>query len=379
MLTVMPGSRSRAESAAAAFREWLRQDPRAARSFRELAQRQEKDEARWDARRRADRDQSEEAPLPKTKARASSAQLTSVGRGAQSLLAKVDVWYFDDGRPIYVQTSSRLFGAGPGRASLMAAPTKRGGATLRPDWSRAEFVWVAAVLYLDFHAVYRELRLVAPTRGDIDALIVSWPTFDQRPLIAELLARRVDGATFIEELRRRTQPRTPPARLLPVLALVSRIGRGAHILAADLSTLDLDELERRTIPAGVRRVRDLPDRIRRRLLERRDRQIHVRRIPALPQERGARSDERSGIALADIEFAGHSLSRNFSHTEDPPRRVVDVACDAQLTILYRQGPKRAALSAVGMMLGRSPSTVWTLVRQAKRLELVGRENTRQAE
>lgn len=374
-----PTHRPPSAETAAAFREWLRQDPRAARSFRDFERRQDEDEVRWGRRRRAERETSEEPVPPKSRARRVSGQRTSVDRGAQSLLAKIDVWHTADGSSIYVQTGSALFGAGPGRASLMPAPTSCDGTTLRPDWDRAEFVWAAAVLYLDFHAVYRELRSVASKRDRLEALIAEWPTFDQRPVLAELLAQGLNGNALVSALRARTPARRPPVELLPVLSLVGRIGEGAHILAADVASLDLDVGERKELPSDVRRVRDLPERLRRRILQRRDRQIHVRRIPALPQERGQRSDSRRGTALADISFAGHSVSRHLSHCEAPPRRVVDVVADDLIAILYKLGPKRTAAAAVGGLLDRSASTIGTIVRQAQRLGLVSSENTRQAE
>lgn len=366
------------ESTAAAFREWQQEDPRGAHNFQATERRQDESDARWNARRRAYFDRSSAPPDPKTRPRASTRQLTSFERGAESLLSPIDFWYGKDGDLLQVATESRLLGSGPGCAALMPAPTTPDGTSLRPDWNRAEFIWAAAVLYLDFHAAYREVRRIAPQRATLQAMIELWPTFDQRPLLQELRTRGLNGADLVKELNARTPPRRPPTQLLPALSLVSQIGKGAHILAADVSTLDLGDIDQNPIPSGVR-VADLPDRLRNEILKRRDRRIHVRRIPALPQERGACSDQRSGTALADIMFAGHSISRHLSKMKDPPRRVVDVASDALLSVLYAQGAKLAAMSAVGRMLDRSATTVRGYVADAKRLNLVTWENTRQAE
>jgi hypothetical protein len=165
-----------------------------------------------------------------------------------------------------------------------------------------------------------------------------------------------------------------------MLALVTYIGNGAHLLAASVASLDLDEREREELHVDQHcRVRDLPDAVRRRLLRRREKQIHVRRIPAMPQERGARADDFIGNALADILVAGHSLSRRFSHVAGAPHRVIDIASSVQLATLYRQGPRKAALDATALMLGRSVTAIRALITQAKVHGLVVPENTRQAE
>lgn len=232
------------------------------------------------------------------------------------------------------------------------------------DERRAELAWAAAVLYLDLLAVYRTLKVAVPTRSQADELIAHWPHVDQRPVITEMVAQGESWRSISDALRAMPRP-SPPLLLNEVLSLVSHIGNGAHLMVAKIAVLDLDEYERELVAGHTGVVGDLLDGVRRRLLQRREQQVHVRRIPALPRQRRGKTDDPMGTALAGILFAGHSISRRFSHVVKPPHRALDVASNQQLTTLYSGGPQRAAFAAVGIMLDRSPGMVRSLVRTAK--------------
>jgi hypothetical protein len=355
------------------IKEWARTNPRAARSFKTFVVRQANDERAWHRRRRAMHDQVDATIAPRSQARKQSGQMTSLRRGAKSLLSPIDRWSRNDGSVLEIENSSSLRRQGPGRAATMAAP-----GDMRADWNRAEFAWAAAILHLDFLAVYRELREAAPSRATLNQLVEAWPKASPPPLTSDPF--EPSNNDFVAESHRREpMPSLPPRELLRTLNLVSHVGSGAHLLRAEILTLDLDLTEREGLSKTTGLVRDLPESERRRLLDVRDRQIHVRRIPALPPERGRCSGARSGTALARVTFGGHALSGYFSHTKDPVRRVVDIVSENQCTILYGSGPDRAAFSATSVMLDRSPTTIRRVIRQARALNLVTWENTRQAQ
>ena len=358
-----------------AEREWARANPRAVRALAAFDERQAEHEVRWSKRRRTRDEEHEEeerkareAP-PRTAELQRGGQETALKRGARSLLSPVDVWVQDDRSVIPILTASTARRRGPGRAALMAAPTTRTGSA-RGDWSRAELAWTAAILHLDFTAVYRALRRGAPRNAVLQKLVAAWPSFDQRPLLAELLGKGLRTDELMEELWQRTPRTPPPAELRLALALLARVGKGAHLFDAPLSVLDLEEHERATLPPGARTLRDLPERLQRRLLDRHAEQIHVRRILALPPERGTPRASGSLTAIVDLRFAGHHVGGRFSHGEAPPRRVVDIVSTGQVQLLYKFGPDRAALQATAMVVDRSLAVVRSLVRQAKVMGLV---------
>lgn len=356
--------------AARAERAWAKREPRQARRLKEFDERRGRADARWNAKRRAEREPT--ATEPKTKDRQSSGQTTAVARGAQTLLTPVEHFFYVDGSLVYLGGTSTLTRLGPGRTSIAL------DGSIGVDERRAELVWAAAILYVDFLAIYRELRVVAPTRASLDRIIAEWPKDHRRAVTLEMLAR---GASLDEmfEACRQLPIACPPQALRRALLLAHRLGNGAHLLPAEITSLDLDEEERYLLELGVRHVRDLPERALRRVLARREQQVHVRRVPALPPERGKRMDDFHGTALADLLFAGHCLARRFSHVAGAPHRAVDIADQARLTILYREGPQKAAYAATAAMLGRSPPFIRRLVMEAKVQGLVVPENTKQAE
>lgn len=337
----------------------------AARKFVAAEERQRREDAGWQRKRRAHVDDGVTTPLPPTKPKKVSRQVTAVERGAKHLLTPVEYYFLVDDQLVYLGGTSRLQRIGVGRAATDPACNGE-------DERRAEEVWAAAVLYLDLYAVYGELKAAATTRAQADELLARWPHVDQRPVVDEM---RALGASW-EQMRdalRALPPALPPTELLRVIGLAETVGNGAHVLAADIATLDADDEEREMLTGYSGQVRDLPEKIRRRFLHRREQQFYVRRIPALPRQRGGKTEQPFGTALADVLFARHSFSRRFSHTANPPHRAVDIADDAQLRTLYSSGPQLAALTAAGTMLDRSPSTVRGLVRKAKVLGLVPRE------
>lgn len=358
---------------AQAQRDWAHCDPRAARRLRELDERQRRGDAHWNKKRLPQLQEKRSAtPEPKTRGRKSSKQTTSVARGARTLLSHVSHFLYVDGTFAYAGGTSSRRAPGAGRA----ATTLDG--SIGDDERRAELAWAAGVFYFDFLAIYRELRRVAPTRRTLDRLIAKWPNVDQRPIVGGMLSAGASGETILEALRQLPRPVPPPA-LLPVLSLVSLLGKGAHLMDAELATLrrDIQEVEDLDLDAGdARRVRDLPERARRRLFDCLEHLIHVRRIPAVPQERGIRKDARFGTALADVYFAHQSLSRRFSHAREAPHRVIDIAGEVQLAKLYQQGPVEAAHAAAAQMLGRSAGVVRRLVTQARVLGLLVPLNTK---
>ncbi|HEU4728269.1 MAG TPA: hypothetical protein VFT22_10280 [Kofleriaceae bacterium] len=349
-----------------AMREW--KTP-AARIFRESEGRRRRDDVRWEKKRRGQVDRGAQDPLPPTKAKKVSGQVTAVARGARRLLAPCEYLLLVEGQLVYLGGTSTFRRIGPGRA---ATDLYCGG----EDERRAELTWAAAVLYLDFLAVYRALKVVASTRSQADELIAQWPHVDQRP-VAEMVERGENGKAIFDALRALPRP-APPPLLHKVLSLVRRIGNGAHLMGANIGTLDLDEYERELVAGHSGFVGDLPDGVRRRLLQWREQQIHVRRIPALPRQRNGKTADPMGTALTDILFAEHSVSRRFSHVAKPPHRTLDVVSDKQLTTLYSIGPQRAAFAAAGVMLDRSPGMVRRLVQAAKVHGLVVPENRRQS-
>jgi hypothetical protein len=341
-----------------------------ARRFREAESRRRRDDVRWERKRRGQVDSGAQDPLPATKAKKVSGQVTAVARGARRLLTPTEHFLLVEGQLVYLGGTSTFGRIGPGRA---ATDLYCGG----EDERRAELTWAAAVLHLDLLAVYRALKVAASTRSQADELIARWPHVDQRPVITEMVARGENWREISDALRAMPRP-APPPLLNEVLSLVSHIGNGAHLMGANLATLDVDEYERELVAGHSGVVSDLPDGVRRRLVQRREQQVHVRRIPALPRQRKGKTDDPMGTALADILFAEHSISRRFSHVAKPPRRALDVASDQQLTTLYSVGPQRAAFAAVGVMLDRSPGMVRSLVQSAKVHGLVVPENTGQA-
>lgn len=365
-----------------ATREWARKNPRDARALAAYDERRAKREVRWSKQSRRDdtvdeqEKQEAQAAPPRTTEISRLGQETALKRGARSLMSpEEDLWVQEDGAVIAIVTPSTMRPGGAGRAATMPAPTTATGSA-RGDWSRAELAWSAALLHLDFTALYRALRRAVPRDTVLKKLITSWPSFDQRPLINELLAKGLPDEEFLLRLGERTPRHPPPQELLPALELLGRVGKGAHLLEAPLSALDLEKHERAMIPPGARTLRELPERLRRRLLDRRHERIHVRRILALPPERGAQRACDAMTAVVDLKFAGHSISRRFSHNNAAPQRVVDVVSTAQLQVLYKFGPDRAALHATAMVVDRSPTVVRSLVRQAKVMGLVMPPNTR---
>lgn len=357
---------------ARAYLEWARRLPREARRMQEFDERRGRSDAAWNAKRRAEREPT--GMEPPTKARQTVRQTTSVARGATTLLTPTEHYLHVGGALIYLGGTSSSKRLGPGQAAITV------DGSIGDDERRAEFVWAAAILFFDFLAVYRELRTAAPTHASLDRLITAWPEDRTMAVAQELRARGASMGEVIEACGTLPIP-YPPPELGKTLALVHHVGKGAHLLVADLASLDLDEDERELISGfpHSHRVRDLPERTRTRLFARREHQIHVRRVPALPQERGARASNFYGTALADLLFAGHCLVRRFSHTHGAPHRTIDVADGATLGILYREGPKKAAYAATATMLGRTPNVISRLVTQAKVLGLVVRENTVRAE
>jgi hypothetical protein len=354
-----------------AWHEWARRQPREARRMKEYDERRGLADARWNFKR-----QDEREPLatePRAKTRPMPRQTTSVARGATTLLTPVEHYLHIDGALVYLGGNSHSTRIGPGRAAITI------DGSIGDDERRAELVWAAAILYFDFLAVYRDLRSAAPTRESLAQLIAEWPEDRRLAVSLELLGRGASMADVFEACREISIP-VPPRALLGTLSLVGYVGKGAHLLAAHVASLDLDDDERDLIAEtrGVHRVRDLPERTRRRLLARREQQIHVRRVPALPPERGARGSDFYGTALVDLLFAGHSVSRRFSHAAGAPHRAIDIADEAQLKILYREGPMKAACAATAAMLGRSPGVIRKLVTHAKVQDLVVPENTIQA-
>jgi len=354
--------------AARALREWKSPD---ARKMREADKREALANGRWKRKRRKQIDRGTADALPSSKPKKMSGQVTAVARGAKRLLTPVEHFMLVEGELVYLGGTSTFTRLGPGRAATDVFCSGE-------DERRAEFVWAAAVLYLDLLAVYRALKVAARTSRQADALLARWPHFDQRPVVTEMLARDENWEAIFEALRKLPRP-TPPPELERVLSLVRLIGHGAHLMDADVATLDLDEDEHEIVRGRGRTMRDLPDHVRRRLFRRRDPQLYVRRVPALPRQRAGRTNDRMGTALTDILFAEHSISRRFSHVPDAPRRALDVASTEQLATLYSAGPQKAALAAVGIILDRSAGVVRGLVQKAKVLGLIGPENTRQAE
>lgn len=348
-----------------ARREWNTAD---GRKFRKAEKREAVANARWDRRRRQQIDDGVAAPTPATKPRRVSRQITAVERGARRLLEPVEHYLYVDDVLVYMGgTTSSLRRIGPGRAATALTG-------IGEDERRAELVWAAAVLYMDFHAVYVAMKAAAPTRSKADELIDLWPHVDQRPVLAALRARGASWTQIRDALNALPRP-VPPTELRDVLLLAHHIGGGGHLLALNSRALNLDDRERELLAGFSGEMRDLPPKVRKRFLDRREQQVHVRRVPALSRQRVGKTEQPGGTALADILFAGHCLSRRLSHVPNHPRRAVDLASDQQLRTLHSLGPQRAALAATGMMLDRSSGVVRRLVQQARVLGLTTREYT----
>jgi hypothetical protein len=165
------------------------------------------------------------------------------------LLSQVSHFLYVDGTFAYAGGTSSRRVPGPGRA----ATTLDG--SIGDDERRAELTWAAGVFYFDFLAIYRELRRVAPNRRTLDQLLAKWPHVDQRPVLGTLLSVGASGEAILETLRQIPRP-PPPPELLPVLSLVSLLGKGAHLMDAELATLKLDNQELDDLDLDAVRVND---------------------------------------------------------------------------------------------------------------------------